>query len=296
MMRSHKKTSVLMFLALVVPFFGTAYASQGDTWYRMENGQNKKNIANQGSRNAGAVMVANSSVSVGGHWKLEVLGNGKYRIRNRHSGMYMANFGQPLPESPIKQTGTPGAGAEWKLNKLQGGYYQIVNGHSGMYLGLGGQQDGARIVQTDRSSGMTTWRFVPVQSAPASSNTGSTGTAAAAPAWQQISAIPSKYHGVWKIFSRMSKRNDVTISRTNIMSGRVDMKILKVYHRDGVYKVITTLNNYYQTHFFKDRSGGYTGKDKKGIYINSTNRQAFRTFQEADALALPSKLDEGYRG
>ena len=109
--------------------------------------------------------------------------------------------------------------------------------------------------------------------------------------WQELT-LPDKYFGVWKIYSRESSRNDVEINSQSIMDGLVNMKIIRTYYRDGVYKVMTTLNNYYQVHYIKDRVGGI---GNGGIYINSTNSQAFRSEAEAFDLKIPAQLDSGYR-
>ncbi|MCB0496265.1 MAG: RICIN domain-containing protein [Cyclobacteriaceae bacterium] len=285
-----KKLSLrLMLVGITLSIGAFAQSPQNNTWYRLENGQNKKSIANNGATDVGSVVVAKSTVGNGGHWMLIPMGNGTYRIKNKYSGMFMANFGQQTSGAPIKQTNNPGSGALWTLRQLQGGYYMIINDHSGLYLGLGGQEDNATIIQTNRSSGMTTWRFAPVQA-----NGGASASANPANSSWSEASLPSQFYGNWKIFSRSSSRNDVKISGTNIMDGLVNMRIVKTYYKDGVYKVITTLNNYYQCHYFKIRNGGYTGNGK-GIYLNSTNSHAFTTFQQAMNVPLPSSLDEGYR-
>jgi hypothetical protein len=117
----------------------------------------KKSMANNGQQNSGAVMIAKSQVQNGGHWKFVPMGNGTYRIQNFYSKMYLANFQQKNSGAQLKQTDKPGPGALWRLKKLQGGYIQIVNDESKMAIGLGGQNDGAPLIQITQLTGQTTW-------------------------------------------------------------------------------------------------------------------------------------------
>jgi hypothetical protein len=98
-------------------------APDPNKWYRLENGQNKKSMANNGQQNSGAVMIAKSQVQNGGHWKFVPMGNGTYRIQNFYSKMYLANFQQKNSGAQLKQTDKPGPGALWRLKKASGRVY-----------------------------------------------------------------------------------------------------------------------------------------------------------------------------
>jgi hypothetical protein len=116
-------------------------------------------------------------------------------------------------------------------------------------------------------------------------------SAAAQDEWTEM-PLPQKYFGIWKVNSRTSSRNDVTISGQYIVDGSFSMQIVKGYYNNGTYKVITTANGYFQSHFIKDRVGGL---GNGGISINDIGRQLYTSMEEALKCPIPNQLDSGYR-
>ena len=109
--------------------------------------------------------------------------------------------------------------------------------------------------------------------------------------WTEM-PLPNKYFGIWRIDSSNSSRNDVTITGQYIVDGSFSMQIVKAYSSNGIYKVITTANSYFQCHFIKDRVGGI---GNGGISINDIGRQLYASMEDALKCPIPVQLDKGYK-
>jgi hypothetical protein len=267
--------NLLTFFFLTLYISSQAQNPQNSTWYRIESGQNKKNISNNNSNTTATVIVSKSSVSREGHWMFERIFDNtsvkKYRLRNRVSGMYIANFQQTKSGTEVKQTKSPGEGAVWRLKELQGDYIQIISNHSGMYLGLSGQEDGATLMQTSTGSNTTTWKLIPVGFENGSSNASSNVNTSSKNTNNSVSISTTKY---FEFINDMSLRSLTNNGKNNSGTAVIAKKDAGVGEH---WKFISA------------GDGNYRIQNKNsGLYI--TNRSSKSS---GDAIFQTNTQDEG---
>lgn len=258
--------------------------------YNIVNGAHSSYLSVNGNTQ-GSGVIHSSAASPQAVWEFVNIGGGFYRIRNISNGLYIANFGAKNANAPLKLTSTPGDGAAWSINGNSSTKFWIKNKLSGLNLSSGGNRSqNAQMVQAGESQ-YSYWDLNNLN--PSTNASAGTQAVLSQPEVGWVEAVlPNIYFGRWKIYSRNASKNDVTISNSNVLMGAMNTQIYRTYVRDGVYKVITTYNNYYQCHFLKERQGGIGGG---GIYIIDIDG-GYRSFDQANNVPLEGQqFDQGFR-
>ena len=249
---------------------------------------------NTAGNNPGNDVIHTKDASNGrAEWELIDNGDGYYKIKNKHSGLYIANKGSKRGNAPLGLQAGVGAGGLWSISGNASTKFLLKNKLSGYYLSSGGRRNANAVMLQGPEGQYSYWDLIKVGGGIMDNTEKAETKVASAQTfnWQET-VVPGKLFGKWKISSRVSSRNDVSINGQYVIDGAMTKKIVRTYYYDGVYKIITTYNNYFTSYFVKERIGGY--KDG-GIYINSPVRQAFRSEQEAYNLNEPERYDMGYK-
>lgn len=269
-------------------------------FYHLKNGAHLSFLNVSGDAVGDLVIHTTDDANGRAEWQLIDTGNGFFQIQNVKNKLFIANLGNLDMNAPLKLVANPGGGALWSISGNPSTKFLLKNKISGYFLSSGGNRyQNAPMVQASESQ-YSYWDLIKTRG-------GSVGNQSAVktdsqPAtvvrvqptkinWQET-PLPSKYFGVWRIYATNASRNDVAINSQYVKDGMMNQKIIASYYYDGVYKIITTYNNYFASYFIKDRVGGI---GDGGIYINSTVAQAFRTQEEAFAMGIPDKFDSGFR-
>ena len=271
-----------------------------NTPYHIKNGAHSS-FLNVSGASVGNNIIHTGSATGSSVWEFINMGNGYFRIRNTSNGLYVANMGNRNVNAQLKQVSNPGDGALWSISGNTSTKFLLKNKMSGYFMSSGGNRSqNAPMVQAGESQ-YSYWDLNSLGSSGnsnvASSITEAFSSSTAAKSQQPESGwvetgLPTKYFGTWRLYSPGASKNDVTISSRNIMMGRMNTQIYRTYFKDGVYKVVTTLNNYYQVHFIKDRQGGI---GDGGIYIIDIDK-GYRSVDEANNTPLEGqKFDQGFR-
>ncbi len=258
--------------------------------YNIVNGAHSSYLSINGN-SQGSSVIHNSGAGPQAVWEFVNIGGGFYRIRNVSSGLYIANFGATNVNAPLKLTSTPGDGAAWSINGNPSTKFWIKNKLSGLNLSSGGNRSqDAQMVQAGDSQ-YSYWDLNNLNSS-ANFSTGSQAIQNQPESGWVETVLPSNYFGRWQIYSSSATKNDVTISSSNVLMGAMNTQVYRTYVLNGVYKVITTYNDYYQCHFLKERQGGI---GDGGIYIINISG-GFRSFDQANSVPVEGQqFDQGYR-
>jgi hypothetical protein len=284
------KKSLLLLSFLVVTSI-TLGQVEPNAIYHLKNGAHLSYLNTAGSNPDNDVIHTMDASNGRAEWELVLHEAGFYKIRNTHSGLYIANKGSKKGNAPLGLQAAVGAGGLWSISGNSSTKFLLKNKLSGYYLSSAGRRNANAVMVQGPHGQYSYWDLIKVGGGSVdNSKKAATKVASAKTFNWQKTTVPSKLFGKWRISSRVSSRNDVSINGQYVIDGAMTQKIVRTYYYEGVYKIITTYNNYFSSYFVKERIGGYQGG---GIYINSTVRQGFRSEQEAYQLNEPDRYDMG---
>jgi len=261
--------------------------------YQLKNPAHLSFLNAAGDKAGNNVIHTIDGANVRSKWQLVDNGDGYYKIKNAYNGMYIANGGSKSGNAPLGLQAGVGAGGLWSLSGNASTKFQMKNKLSGYYLSSAGRRNANAVMVQGPTGQYSYWDLIKVSGGTVDSKKKAETKIENAKSYDwQLTTLPRSYFAKWKISSRVSSRNDVSINAQYIIDGAMKKRIVSTYVHDGVYKIITTYNNYFASYFVKERVGGFQGG---GIYINSTVSHGFRSEKEAYALDEPERYDMGYK-